>query len=85
MEFIFSTHAREQMHERKIIQQIIIQIINQPDEIVTQSDLQVFQGLIKENGKSYLIRIFVNVALHPNLIITVYKTSKISKYYEGEI
>jgi hypothetical protein len=32
-----------------------------------------------------LIRIFVNINKTPALIVTVYRTSKIEKYYEGKI
>lgn len=36
--------------------------------------------MVLENNKTYLIRVFVNEAKTPPLIITAYKTSKIQKY-----
>ena len=35
--------------------------------------------------KQFVFRIFVNICKQPNLVITAYKTSRISKYYEDKI
>ena len=42
----------------------------------------VLQRRIKENGKEYLIRIFVDTDRTPAEVVTGYKTSKIDKYWE---
>ncbi len=49
------------------------------DKIV-EDNLTIYQNVIKENDKKYLIRVFVNENKTPPLIITAYKTSSIKKY-----
>ena len=43
----------------------------------------VYQSLIRENDVMFLVRIFIDMDKQPNVIVTVYKTTKISKYYES--
>ena len=40
--------------------------------------------IANNEGENYLIRVFVNVAKNPKLIMTVYRTSKIQKYWKDE-
>lgn len=85
MNFRFSKHSREQMEARKISEEIILNALNNPDQIIKEEYAIVYQKIAHENAGKFLIRIFVNENVVPGLIITVYKTSKISKYYEGKI
>lgn len=71
------------MELRKIPKKVVEKILTKPGQIKDEGDKKVYQS-ISENGK-YLIRIFVNDKKNPNLVITVYKTSKIRKYYESKI
>jgi hypothetical protein len=79
MDFEFSKHALEQMELRGISKDIVKKILVKPEQIRNEDGNKVYQSMVKE----YLIRIFVNEKKNPKLIITVYKTSKIKKYYEG--
>ncbi len=45
-----------------------------------EEDLTIYQNIILENEKKYLVRVFVNENKVPPLIITAYKTSNIKKY-----
>ena len=83
LKFIFSKHALAQMELRAISKNNVEEILSHPQQIKEEEDARVYQSVV-EKGK-YLIRIFVNEKKKPNVIITVYKTSKISKYYEGKI
>ena len=88
MAFVFSKHAREQMVRRNINPDIVLSVISHPDQkVVDDEDLAIVicQSLIKENEQMFLLRVFVNRDKQPNVIVTLYKTTKISKYYEGEI
>ena len=85
MEFSFSKHALEQIEHRGITLQTAYEVLQSPDHVIEQGDKRIYQSVISENGKQYLIRIFVNKDKIPQLVITAYKTSKISKYYECEI
>ena len=84
-EFILSKHAKEQLAIRKIDEGLVWKTVEKPQqEIEGGSGKKIYQSVIDEENGSYLIRVFVNVAKHPKVIITVYKTSKIQKYWEDE-
>jgi len=73
------------MKLRNISEVDVLDIIANPENIIAQDGLKVYQKVLLIDSKSYLFRIFVNDLISPNLLVTVYRTSKISKYYEGEI
>jgi hypothetical protein len=88
MNFIFSKHAEEQMQRRNISRDTAIDTVLHPAQTLVDDEfpgMKVFQSLIKENEQIFLLRVFVNVKQHPNIIVTLYKTSKIKKYYESKI
>lgn len=81
--FKFSNHALEQIKLRGISKEVVRKILLNPDQVVAEEGKKVYQSVV-DDGRS-LIRIFVNHKKNPKVIITVYKTSKIKKYYEGKI
>jgi hypothetical protein len=88
MDFIFSKHAEEQMQRRNISRDTAIDAVLHPDQTLVDDEfpeMKIFQSLTREKGQVFLLRVFVNVKQHPNIIVTLYKTSKIKKYYEGKI
>jgi hypothetical protein len=88
MDFIFSKHAEEQMLRRNISKEAVAVVVSHPEQKITDSenpDITVFQSLIKEDGQTFLLRAFVNRTRQPNVVVTIYKTTKIHKYYEGKI
>jgi hypothetical protein len=85
MNYIFSQHALEQMKERTISKETVENILAKPDQISVHEDLTVFQRLEKGDKTLFLIRVFVNIRKTPNVVVTVYRTSKIYKYYESKI
>ncbi len=85
MSFIFSNHALEQMRLRQISRSIVEKILEKPQQIIKENDTLIYQSIVLIARKNYLIRIFINHRKKPNVVITVYKTSKITKYNEGKI
>jgi hypothetical protein len=86
MPFIFSKHALDQMNKRGLGKELVIEVLNNPGEIVEYESLKIFQSLKYNNeGVPFLIRVFVNPENEPGLVVTAYKTSKIRKYYEGKV
>lgn len=83
MKYIFSKHALEQMQLRGINRTTVEDTLTKPDQIIEKKGKKIYQSILSDNN--YLIRIFVNIKKKPNIVITVYKTSKISKYYENKI
>ncbi len=71
------------MERRVIPQKVIDQILQNPQQIVEEyGNKKAFQSIIDLGaGKEYLVRIIVDDTVEPAKIVTVYRTSKISKYW----
>jgi hypothetical protein len=86
MTYSFSLHALEEMEIRQIPQEVVAQILASPQQIIPQlPDRQVFQSVVPMNNdgvlKDYIVRVVVNIVKQPNVVVTVYRSSKISKYF----
>ena len=88
MDLFFSKHACEQMSRRGINHETVLNVVLRPDQIIAENDeptIVIYQSLMKEDNQMFLLRVFVNRDKQPNVIVTLYKTTKISKYYESKI
>jgi|AntAceMinimDraft_11_1070367.scaffolds.fasta_scaffold131147_2 hypothetical protein len=87
-EIVLSKHAEEQIEARGISESDVWAVIRSPQQTLTEeteSDKVILQSILKDEvGNEYLIRVFVNVVKNPKLVITVYRTSKINKYWQNE-
>lgn len=82
-----SNHARGQMKERGISEKMVLSIISSPEQTIRQGQEKMIYQSIKyfeKEKKNFLVRVFVNIIKRPNLVITVYRTSKIDKYRNDE-
>jgi hypothetical protein len=82
-----SGHAREQMEERGITEEMVFSIIENPQQTIAQgADKLIYQSIwyFEDEAKEFLVRVFVNIVKIPNLVITVYLTSKVEKYWRNE-
>ena len=43
---------------------------------------KVYQSIVKEGDKEFLIRVVVGLETDPKTVVTIYKTTKIKKYWE---
>ena len=80
MVYVFSQHALEQIEKRGINKAVVERVLKNPDQITTHDDLNVFQRIETIDRKLFLIRVFLNMRKVPNVVVTVYRTSKIDKY-----
>jgi hypothetical protein len=83
MDLVFSKHAQEQMQRRNINYEHVLSTVLQPEQVVEDTGIVICQSIIKENEQMFLLRVFVNKDKYPNVIVTLYKTTKILKYYES--
>ena len=86
--YIISKHAQEQMIRRDINHDTVQSVISLPDHVIVDDEdptIVIYQSLITENEQTFLLRVFVNKDKQPNVIVTLYKTTKISKYYESKV
>jgi len=83
MNYRLSDHAIKQIGDRNIPIDWLEQVINLPEQVIKQSDKsKVYQSkLVRPNIKTYLLRVFVNDKVDPLVVISVYLTSKVNKYW----
>jgi hypothetical protein len=85
MPFRLSQHAQEEMVRRAIPLEMVQGVLAEPQQVVDDpSGCKVRQSQVDfGTGKPYLLRVFVNEATVPAIVVTVYRTSKIAKYWRA--
>ncbi|MBF0635373.1 MAG: DUF4258 domain-containing protein [Nitrospinae bacterium] len=83
MEFKFSKHALEEATRRDISLDSIEAVLRNPQQIVTEyGGKNAYQAKIESaSGKMKLLRVIVDDVKRPPVVITVYRTSRINKYW----
>lgn len=80
-------NARLEMERRQISEQEIARILATPEQILNVRLGRVVYQARTESGeppKTYLIRVFLDVDRDPPEVVTVYRTSKLEKYWSDE-
>ena len=84
----FSKHAEEQMVRRSLERSIVESVLLKPEQVVmdeNDEDIAIYQSIVEDGDILFLYRVFVNTKVQPNVIVTLYKTTKIDKYYENQV
>ncbi len=83
--FVLTPHATFELQRRGLDEAIIRQVLAAPeDRAVVRPGRDVLQSRLEVAGKRYLVRVFVDVDRSPAEVVTVYRTSKIEKYWRSE-
>jgi len=80
----FSGHAREQMRERDLSEEDVAQTVQSPDQVIALGKRQIAQRRVRHGGKECLLRVVCEQAEDRVTVITVYRTSRVSKYWREE-
>jgi hypothetical protein len=82
VKFQFSKHVLEELGKRKIPQKLVEQALYAPEQKVPEvDDIMCYQSRVEISGKTYLLRVMVNEMLNPAVVVTMYRTSKVAKYW----
>jgi hypothetical protein len=83
--FVFSSHVLEEMARRGISQEIVMAAVTDPEQIVPgRNQRRIYQSRFNFGAERlYLVRVIVDETLDPAVVITVYRTSKIDKYWRN--
>jgi hypothetical protein len=78
-----SRHAKEELVRRQIPDLWLKSVLENPEQRIRQSGGQeILQSrVVSADGKMYLMRAVVAADKDPPVVITVYRTSKIDKYW----
>ena len=78
-----STHVKEEMTRRGIPLSIVESVLAAPAQKVPEhGDVICYQSKVEINQKPYLVRVMLNEKKTPPKVVTVYRTSKIKKYWK---
>ena len=83
MSFQLSKHARQELARRDIALADVEAVLAAPGRIVPEhGGIMCYQSRTTHAGKPRLLRVMVNEAAEPMVVVTIYRTSKISKYWQ---
>lgn len=79
-----SNHVQQEMERRGIPLAVVESVLATPAQKVPEhGDVVCYQSKVEINQKPYLVRVMVNETATPPKVVTVYRTSKISKYWKA--
>lgn len=86
MSFQLTQHARLEMERRRISEQIVRQVLDNPEQVVPEREgLAAYQSRVAtEDRGDMLVRVIVEERANPRRVVTVYRTSKIEKYWRQQ-
>jgi hypothetical protein len=83
MKFKLSRHAKQEMDRRAISMDLLESVLEAPQQVIEQPDgKRVYQSQMDfGNGEIFLLRVVVVEFADYALVVTVYRTKKIGKYW----
>ena len=79
-----SKHVQQEMGQRGIPLAVVESVLAAPGQKVPEhGDVVCYQSKMEINRKPYLVRVMVSETAMPPKVVTVYRTSKISKYWKA--
>ena len=83
--YLLTPHALEQSRRRGLEQAVVAAVVTRPQQRVSlRRSRDVLQSIIEIDRRRYLVRVIVDVDHEPAHVVTVYRTSRISKYWSDE-
>jgi hypothetical protein len=86
-EIVLSEHARIEAARRGIDEDTVREVASRPEQRVTvRPGREVRQSRIVDpaSGKLRLLRVFMDTGHDVDTVVTVYRTSKVRKYWRAE-
>lgn len=83
MRYRLTRHAEEELELRSVPRHLLAQVLDSPQQIVpSQLGRKAYQSKLDfGGGRMFLLRAIVDDRIDPALVVTVYRTSKIDKYW----
>jgi hypothetical protein len=83
MNYRISRHAREEMERRGIPLEILESVLEKPQQVVNDpAGKKIYQSKVDfKQGKIYLVRVVTVEEAGVPIVVTVYRTSKVEKYW----
>jgi hypothetical protein len=84
VEYRLSDHARQEMERRRIPLSLLERVLRNPEQTMAESaGRTAYQSRQNIGGKMFLVRVIVDSAVDPAVVVTVYRTTKVQKYWRA--
>jgi hypothetical protein len=78
----FTGYARKRLGRRTISEEAVLAVVRHPDQLIEERGRKVAQTRwVTPRGKEYLLRVVYEESGDEIVIVTIYDTSKIQKYW----
>ncbi len=86
MIYRLSRHAQEEIVRRQISRGWVDALLDSPEQRIQQPNgTEILQSRFSvPDGRMYLVRAVVATTKEPAVVVTVYRTSKVEKYWNKE-
>jgi Domain of unknown function (DUF4258) len=82
--WVLTRHAEEEIAGRGLDLAMIAAVLADPEQrLSVRPGREVLQRRVAQDGKTYLVRVFVDVDRKPPAVVTAYRTSKVAKYWSA--
>jgi hypothetical protein len=78
---VLTEHARRQALRRGLVDELVIQVASRPEQILPSGRGREVRQSRVSMGRTYLVRVIADLAGQDIQVVTVYRTSKVSKYW----
>ena len=85
LKFKLSRHVREETARRSIPLNLLESVLEKPEQVVSErAGKKAYQSQVDfGSGKIFLVRAIVDETVTPPVVVTVYRTRKITKYWRN--
>jgi hypothetical protein len=81
--YVVTEHAALEMQRRRIEEGLVQQVRRGPEQrYAVRPGRDVLQSRIACAGKTYLLRVFVDIDREAAEVVTVYRTSRVANYWK---
>jgi hypothetical protein len=86
LRFKLSDHAKQEMKRRGISPALLDSVLQHPQQVIDEErGKKVYQSQLDVGaGRIFLLRAIINDEVDPAIVVTVYRTSKIIKYWRAQ-
>ncbi len=86
-DYVITPHAAHEMRRRDLSEEVVFLVLAAPEQrLAARPGRDVLQSRVPMGSPAttYLVRVFVDVDRQPAEAVTVYRTSKVGKYWREE-
>jgi hypothetical protein len=86
-DYVLTSHARQQMARRGLSQETVHLVLIAPEQrLEIRPGRIVLQSRVRTGTpeRTYLVRVFDDTTTSPPEVVTLYRTSRVSKYWRNQ-